>query len=474
MELKSLPVKIRNGVTIQVPNSPNVLTSYVLLEQEAWFEDEVEFVRRYLQPGECAADIGANFGVYTTAMAERVGTQGTIFAFEPASETCTYLRATIALRQADTVHVVQAALSDHSGTAELVLGSFPELNALATAGNATSASESVRLLTLDEYLADWPEKKLGLIKLDAEGHEPQVVAGARQVIQRDDPLVMFEIKRQGTFDLTMLDELRPFGLRGYRLLPGLNVLVPFEPGDPLDGFQLNLFAVSARRAQELEQRGILVHEPTREPSPLSAARPANEDIIGDWHTQPADGHPYAAALAHYAHSCVASSPASQVAHLVKAAQLASEACRDNFTVARVLTFARLAGILGLRNQAEEAMARVAGELMNQELPAIREPFLRPDRAIVPWSSAAHDRRRLFNSALEAFERARHFSTFYHGASSLPLLDHLCRQPDCSPEMQRRRQLVRMRTGVQWAPEPHPLLARDTADNLNAWFWNTVR
>lgn len=85
MDLKSLPLRIRSGLTIHVPDSPRVLTSYVLLEQETWFEDEVEFVRRYLQPGESAVDVGANFGIYITAMAERVGPAGTIFAFEPAS-----------------------------------------------------------------------------------------------------------------------------------------------------------------------------------------------------------------------------------------------------------------------------------------------------------------------------------------------------------------------------------------------------
>jgi hypothetical protein len=41
----------------------------VLIEQEDWFEKEICFVRRVLQPGTCAADIGANYGTYTLAMA---------------------------------------------------------------------------------------------------------------------------------------------------------------------------------------------------------------------------------------------------------------------------------------------------------------------------------------------------------------------------------------------------------------------
>ena len=53
-----------------MPPSLNIATTYILLEQETWFEDEVNFVRSYLRRGECAIDVGANFGVYTTVMAE--------------------------------------------------------------------------------------------------------------------------------------------------------------------------------------------------------------------------------------------------------------------------------------------------------------------------------------------------------------------------------------------------------------------
>jgi hypothetical protein len=41
----------------------------VLIEQEDWFEKEICFVRRLLQPGMRAADIGANYGTCTLAMA---------------------------------------------------------------------------------------------------------------------------------------------------------------------------------------------------------------------------------------------------------------------------------------------------------------------------------------------------------------------------------------------------------------------
>ena len=44
-------IRIAGDVSICVPDTIDLLTPYVLLEQEDWFEDEMGFVRRLLQPG---------------------------------------------------------------------------------------------------------------------------------------------------------------------------------------------------------------------------------------------------------------------------------------------------------------------------------------------------------------------------------------------------------------------------------------
>ena len=142
-------------------------------------------------------------------------------------------------------------------------------------------------------------------------------------------------------------------------------------------------------------------------------------------------------------------------------------------MARIFTLARLAGIFGQREQVFRHLAQFADELTRPELPVFTEPFLQPQQPLAPSSGTDHDMRAIVTGALETLERARHHSSFYGWATPLPLLEHICRQPHCSPEMHRRRQLVRMRTGLQRAHEPHPLLVRETVDNLNAWFWKTV-
>jgi hypothetical protein len=69
-------ITLDDGMRIIVPDSLNMITTYVLQEQEDWFEDEIKFLRKLVQPGHKVVDIGANYGVYTLTLARLVGSMG--------------------------------------------------------------------------------------------------------------------------------------------------------------------------------------------------------------------------------------------------------------------------------------------------------------------------------------------------------------------------------------------------------------
>ena len=85
--MQSLRIRIAAGGLVTVPASPAHLTTYVLLEQEDWFEKEIAWVRSALLPGMRAVDIGANYGVYCVGRARAVGTAGRVWAYEPSART---------------------------------------------------------------------------------------------------------------------------------------------------------------------------------------------------------------------------------------------------------------------------------------------------------------------------------------------------------------------------------------------------
>jgi hypothetical protein len=54
--LSVLELRISDAVTLAIPASLKSITTYVLLEQESWFEKEMEFLRHWLRAGTPAAD----------------------------------------------------------------------------------------------------------------------------------------------------------------------------------------------------------------------------------------------------------------------------------------------------------------------------------------------------------------------------------------------------------------------------------
>jgi hypothetical protein len=108
--LNSLELRLSDAVTLAVPASLQSITAYVLLEQERWFEKEIDFLRHWLQPGMTAIDVGANLGVYSLPMVRLVGPGGNVFAYEPGSETRALLERSRELNGATALHISPLAL----------------------------------------------------------------------------------------------------------------------------------------------------------------------------------------------------------------------------------------------------------------------------------------------------------------------------------------------------------------------------
>jgi FkbM family methyltransferase len=155
------------------------------------WEPEVEAVlMRLLRPGQQVAEVGANMGYHTLTMAEVIGAGGRLHSFEANPEVLPLLRATLAVNGL-TGRVVlhpEAAL-DTPGTVEF--SSDPDhigSGHLAFPHEARNYSRRVTVpaVTLDAALAGGPP--LDLLRMDAEGSEPQVLRGAEALLRRSPAL----------------------------------------------------------------------------------------------------------------------------------------------------------------------------------------------------------------------------------------------------------------------------------------------
>lgn len=257
---KDYAIEIKGGVTVHVPADINLMTPYILLEQEDWFEDEIKFIRTYLRPGMRVVDIGVNYGTYFLTAAKKVGETGKVWGFEPSSQCCEFVERSIAKNGFQNTALIKAGLSDRVGSAFLSTGANTELNTVADSLGENQEGESIELLTLDHCMDDLELKDIDFMKIDAEGEESNIIRGGSKFFRENSPLVMFELKHGDSVNKKLIDEFIDIGYKTYRLVPGLNCLVSFDLDDPIDGYQLNLFCCKQQKAEKLHQDEVLVDE----------------------------------------------------------------------------------------------------------------------------------------------------------------------------------------------------------------------
>ncbi len=177
-----------------------------------------EALFRLISPGDTVVDAGANVGYMTVLAGVAAGPGGKVLSFEPHPDLFAVLEQNVAAaRERWSVAVVethQAALGERPGTADLHMPPDFETNdGIARIGSEPppgSRSLVVRVAPLDEMLGSGT---VGVLKLDVEGFEPQVLRGAeRALIGRRIKHVVFE-----DYSVADSEVVRILGSAGYRL-----------------------------------------------------------------------------------------------------------------------------------------------------------------------------------------------------------------------------------------------------------------
>jgi FkbM family methyltransferase len=134
----------------------------------------------------CAMDVGANVGDYSAALLEFLlpkGAERSVrwIAFEPFPETVQTLTGRLRpWLDRQVAQIEDVALSNQSGVGQLlVLGANEGTNSLVAVADGTARSpHRVRLETLDHYCQERGIGQIDWLKIDAEGHDAAILAGA--------------------------------------------------------------------------------------------------------------------------------------------------------------------------------------------------------------------------------------------------------------------------------------------------------
>jgi FkbM family methyltransferase len=451
----SLTLKLPGDVSIIVPDSLEMITPYVLMEQLDWFEDDIKFLRDLLRPGQVVIDIGANYGVYALTMANAVGVDGRVFAFEPVAKTAGYLRQSLDANNFKQAEVLQLAISVAPGTGRISTQPQAELNALVD-GSKLESSEEVRLDSLDNFFSGRTD--VDFLKIDAEGHEQMILDGGRDFFASNSPLVLYEIKENYGIHLELVESFNGLGYDSYRLLPGLNILVPFDPSSFSDDYLLNIFACKQDQACLLRSQGKLVLQQEWQGDQIvlisdndwtgvedyfeSLSCP--QEWLMNWRKLPQDSELIKAIALYQISRNQGQTPLRRATALRQSFDLFKAMVDDLPTPSRLSSLARVAQAYGARSVAVEALKSLLEFLFMIAQVDVEEPFLLPSHrfdSIPPGDSPAN---WLGAAALQEQERLETFSSIYSGEASRERLEMIASLGFASEEMTRRLALLNRR------------------------------
>ncbi len=146
-------------------------------------------------------DVGANIGAVTLNFASRVP-GGHVYAVEPTDYAFEKLGHNLDLNPVlkERVTTVKAFLTAKAGASisRQVYARWPIAAGAGEArhrihGGIAEASSQVATTTLDDLVDEWGLSRLDLIKIDTDGHEMEVLEGAKRTLARFHPRIVFEV-----------------------------------------------------------------------------------------------------------------------------------------------------------------------------------------------------------------------------------------------------------------------------------------
>ncbi len=459
--------RLVDGTLVVTPNTLDEVVPYVLQEQSDWLEDEIQFLRQLVQPGQVVVDIGAQYGIYALSLAKRVGPSGQVWAFEAASTTAKLLAEGIEANGTQWVRLERNAFSDMTGTT------------WQQRPNEQGAREEAPLTTLDACLEEFGWQQVDVLRIDAGGQEERILAGGKRFFGHLSPLVMFRLRTGDELHLRLVQQFESMGYRCFRLVPGLQTLIPFDLNAGVDGFLLNLFAARPDRIAALARHGWLVETPTTAPPGLSrlvpyhwrqalAQLPYGRALIKQWTSaEPSEGHEAnSEALAQWAFSQDPTQPITKrFGALQRSYQMLCQICRPGCPPTRWATLARVALALGERLKAVRAVGNLLPLLEGDKSAELEltEPFLTPHPShdvIDPQGRAA---AWLEAAAWETDEVIASFSGFHTGPEALPRLQRIEALGFASPAALLRLELVQRRFPTP--PQANPAMERANPEQI---------
>ena len=199
----------------------------VAMATDRYEQETTQLFECIVRPGMVVIDVGAHVGYYSLLAARKVGPEGRVYAFEPEPSNYDLLLNNIDLNGYENIVPSKIAISNKVGQTTLFLTALDNgRSSTYHHGLPEKGGVTVETTTLDAWLEaeGWPE--IGLIKVDVEGAELDVLEGMGQLLRKErgvkliiefNPMLL---RNAGTERPQLLDQLTGWGFEVHPVVNG--------------------------------------------------------------------------------------------------------------------------------------------------------------------------------------------------------------------------------------------------------------
>jgi FkbM family methyltransferase len=146
--------------------------------------EQTAVVRSVVGAGDVVLDIGAHAGYYSLLSSLLAGPSGAVWAFEPDPRNHAALQRHLRINRRSNVSAVRAAVADVRGVARFQAGHGSGTGKLSPHGPV-----EVEVIRLDDFCGERGIRPT-VLKIDVEGAELEVLAGAPRLLERERPAIL--------------------------------------------------------------------------------------------------------------------------------------------------------------------------------------------------------------------------------------------------------------------------------------------
>jgi FkbM family methyltransferase len=176
--------------------------------------EEIKYIRKNLEEGDVAFDLGAHKGAYTYWMHKSVRKSGKIVSIEPQPLLFEYLKKMIPIFGFTNVTLMDCAVSDTDSEGVITVpGKLGSISQGARIDDQKIVQNKhkqdlhtikVNIRSVDSIIAETGLKPK-IIKIDVEGHEFSVLKGMARTLTEVRPRIIMECEERHIKDFTVFD-----------------------------------------------------------------------------------------------------------------------------------------------------------------------------------------------------------------------------------------------------------------------------